>query len=229
MWLGAGVGVLLSIAVAVLLAIFSQIAAGATEIIEGVTGLIAAAMLFMYPTGCTARPASTVGGATLTRVRACPGAATWIGLALLAMMAIFREGAETAVFYLGIAPDCAARPAVGIGAGVAVLAVAAWLILAAGVKLPLRLFFQVAGIRLLSRLKVCRHRHPRPVVAGAVPTTPIPVATGHSLLRHLPDRGIVAAPGNLGRRYRTLRCMVMSARQPDNRSTSLIRTQPPFQ
>ncbi|MCB0069565.1 MAG: FTR1 family protein, partial [Caldilineaceae bacterium] len=159
-------------------AIFSQIAAGRNrEIIEGVTGLIAAAMLF-YVSYWLHSTASLNGwrryiDTSTTRALA---RGNLIGLALLAMMAIFREGAETAVFYLGIAPAIALQDLLlGIGAGVAVLAVAAWLILVAGVKLPLRLFFQVAGILVfyLGFKFVGTGIHALQV-AGAVPTTPIP-------------------------------------------------------
>lgn len=178
-WLGAGVGVLLSIAVAVLLqAIFSQVAAGRNrEIIEGVTGLVAAGMLF-YVSYWLHSTASLNGwrryiNANTTRALA---RGNLIGLALLAMMAIFREGAETAIFYLGIAPAIALQDLLlGIGAGVVLLAVAAWLILVAGVKLPLRLFFQVAGVLVfyLGFKFVGTGIHALQV-AGIVPTTPIP-------------------------------------------------------
>jgi len=178
-WLGAGVGVLLSIAVAVLLqAIFSQVAAGRNrEIIEGVTGLVAAAMLF-YVSYWLHSTASLNGWRRYINTNTTRALArgNLIGLALLAMMAIFREGAETAVFYLGIAPAISLQELLlGIGAGVAVLAIAAWLILVAGVKLPLRLFFQVAGILVfyLGFKFVGTGIHALQV-AGAVPTTPIP-------------------------------------------------------
>ena len=69
------------------------------------------------------------------------------GLALLAFLAVFREGAETAVFYLGMAPAIELRDLVlGIAGGALVLIVAAVLMLVVGVKLPLRPFFRVAGL-----------------------------------------------------------------------------------
>lgn len=178
-WIGAGVGVLLSLGVAVLLqAIFSQVAAGRNrEIIEGVTGLLAAAMLF-YVSFWLHSTASLNGwrryiDANTTRALA---RGNLIGLALLAMMAIFREGAETAIFYLGIAPAIALQDLLlGIGAGLAILGVTAWLILAAGVKLPLRLFFQVAGLLVfyLGFKFVGTGIHALQV-AGVVSATPIP-------------------------------------------------------
>lgn len=178
-WLGAGVGVLLSIAVAVLLqAIFSQVAAGRNrEIIEGATGLIAAAMLF-YVSYWLHSTASLNGWRRYIDANTTQALArgNLVGLALLAMMAIFREGAETAVFYLGIAPAIALQDLLlGISAGAVVLAVAAWLMLVAGVKLPLRLFFRMAGILVfyLGFKFVGTGIHALQV-AGAVPTTPIP-------------------------------------------------------
>ncbi|HQY92146.1 FTR1 family protein [Caldilinea sp.] len=178
-WLGAGVGVLLSLVVALLLqAIFSQIAAGRNrEIIEGVTGLLAAAMLF-YVSYWLHSTASLNGwrryiDANTTRALA---RGNLFGLALLAMMAVFREGAETAIFYLGIAPAIALQDLLlGIGVGVALLALVAWLILKAGVKLPLRLFFQIAGalVFYLGFKFVGTGIHALQV-AGVAPATPIP-------------------------------------------------------
>ena len=67
--------------------------------------------------------------------------------AALAFLAVFREGAETTVFYLGMAPAIALRDLLlGLGIGIGALIVAALLILVAGVKLPLRPFFRVAGV-----------------------------------------------------------------------------------
>jgi high-affinity iron transporter len=91
------------------------------------------------------------------------------------MMAVFREGAETAIFYLGIAPAIALQDLLlGIGVGVVILALVAWLILKAGVKLPLRLFFQIAGalVFYLGFKFVGTGIHALQV-AGVAPATPI--------------------------------------------------------
>jgi high-affinity iron transporter len=98
-----------------------------------------------------------------------------VGLALLAFLAVFREGAETTVFYLGMAPAIAPGDLLlGIGVGVAILIVAAVLMLALGVRLPLRPFFRVAGLLVyyLGFKFVGAGLHSLQV-AGIIPSTPI--------------------------------------------------------
>ena len=70
-----------------------------------------------------------------------------VGLTALSFLAVFREGAETTVFYLGMASSIALNDLLlGLGIGIAVLFVAALLIFKVGVKIPLRPFFMVAGL-----------------------------------------------------------------------------------
>ncbi len=149
-WAGGALGVLASILVAVVLqSIFNRVSAGQNrEVIEGATGLIAAALLFYVSywlhgkanLHAWQRYISTRTGQALAR-------GSMVGLALLAFLAVFREGAETAVFYLGMAPAIALRDLLlGLGAGVAALIVAALLMLLGGLRLPLRPFFRIAGL-----------------------------------------------------------------------------------
>ena len=178
-WAGAGIGILLSIVAAVVLqAVFNHVAAGQNrEIIEGVTGLLAAAMLF-YVSYWLHSKASLRGwqryiDANTTRALA---RGNLIGLAMLAVLAVFREGAETTIFYLGMAPSIQLNDLLlGLALGIAVLVVAAWLMLVVGVKLPLRLFFRLASILVfyLGFKFVGTGIHALQV-AGAVPSTPVP-------------------------------------------------------
>src|SRR5262249_33578180 len=128
---------------------FSSISAGQNrEVIEGVTGLVAAALLF-YVSYWLHSKASLHEWRKYIDARTSQALArgSMAGLALLAFLAGFREGAETTVFYLGMAPAIASRDLLlGIGVGTAILVTAAVLILVLGVKLPLRPFFRVAGI-----------------------------------------------------------------------------------
>ena len=149
-WAGAGLGVLASIGAALVLqAIFSTISAGRNrELIEGVTGLVAAVLLF-YVSYWLHSKASLGAWKKYIDARTTQALArgSMAGLALLAFLAVFREGAETAVFYLGMAPSISMRDLLlGFGAGTAILAVLAVLMLVVGVKLPLRPFFRVAGL-----------------------------------------------------------------------------------
>ncbi|MFN8494283.1 MAG: FTR1 family protein [Caldilineaceae bacterium] len=149
-WGGAGAGVLVSIGSAfVLQAIFNQVSSGQNrELIEGITGLVAAALLFYVSywlhskanLGAWQRYISARTSEVLAK-------GSMFSLALLAFLAVFREGAETTIFYLGMAPSIAARDLwLGLGLGFGLLAIAAYFILVVGIRLPLRLFFRVAGL-----------------------------------------------------------------------------------
>jgi high-affinity iron transporter len=75
-------------------------------------------------------------------------------LALTAFLAVYREGAETALMYQAmIGTQAQSRAglfglAAGLGAGLVLLAVLALVIRATSVRLPLRTFFQVSGFVL---------------------------------------------------------------------------------
>jgi high-affinity iron transporter len=178
-WAGGGLGVLASIATAFILqAIFSRASAGVNrELLEGVTGLFAAALLF-YVSYWLHSKASLGAWKRYIDQRTTQALArgSMAGLALLAFLAVFREGAETAVFYLGMAPAITQRDLLlGLGLGVVVLSIAAVLMLVVGVKLPLRPFFRIAGLLVyyLGFKFVGTGLHALQV-AGVIPTTPIP-------------------------------------------------------
>jgi high-affinity iron transporter len=178
-WAGGGLGVLASIATAFILqAIFSRVSAGANrELIEGITGLIAAGLLF-YVSYWLHSKASLGAWKQYIDQRTTQALArgSMAGLALLAFLAVFREGAETAVFYLGMAPAIALRDLLlGLAVGVVVLIAAAVLMLIVGVKLPLRPFFRIAGLLVyyLGFKFVGTGLHALQI-AGVIPTTSIP-------------------------------------------------------
>ncbi|NTU84825.1 MAG: FTR1 family iron permease [Chloroflexales bacterium] len=179
-WAGGALGMLASVVAGFALqAIFSAASAGQNrELVEGVTGIVAAAMLF-YVAYWLHSNASL--GAWKRYIDERTGKAlasgSLVGLALLAFLAVFREGAETVVFYLGIAPAITPRDLViGFGAGAAILAVVAVLMLVFSVRLPLRLFFRVAGLLVyyLGFKFVGTGIHALQV-AGVITTTPAPV------------------------------------------------------
>ncbi len=149
-WAGGALGVLASIAVAIVLqAVFSQVGAGQNrELIEGLTGLVAAALL-LYVSYWLHSKASLHAWQSYINARTSRALArgSLAGLALLAFLAVFREGGETVIFYLGMAPSIALRELLlGLGIGVVALGVIAALMLVAGVRLPLRLFFRIASV-----------------------------------------------------------------------------------
>lgn len=149
-WGGSLIGIGVSLLVALALhMLFNKISAGQNrELIEGITGLIAAAMLFYVSywlhNQANLRNWQKYINSSVTQAL---DQGRLMGLSLLAFLAVFREGAETAVFYLGIAPSISLSDLLlGLGLGIAILAVVAVLMFGLGVRLPLRPFFFVAGL-----------------------------------------------------------------------------------
>ncbi|NNJ09855.1 iron permease [Chloroflexales bacterium ZM16-3] len=148
-WGGGILGIVASVGAGLIIAvIFRGVATGSNrELIEGISGLIAAAMLFGVSFWLHSK---SHAGAWQKYIREQTSAALATGsllsLGMLAFFAIFREGAETALFYIGIAPSIATGDLfLGIGIAVAVLSVAGVLVLWVGVRLPLRPFFLVTS------------------------------------------------------------------------------------
>lgn len=178
-WLGGGLGVVASILAGFALqAIFSHAAAGQNrEVVEGITGLVAAGMLF-YVSYWLHSKSSLHAWQYYINIQTSRALAkgSMLGLALLAFLAVFREGAETVVFYLGMAPAISWQDLwLGFGLGVVVLAVAALLMLLVGMKLPIRPFFRIAGflVYYLGFKFVGTGIHALQV-ADTLPSTPIP-------------------------------------------------------
>ncbi|MFQ5594786.1 MAG: FTR1 family protein [Anaerolineae bacterium] len=149
-WMGALVGVLVSFITAFALqALFSRASAGQNrEVIEGVTGLIAAGLLFYVSYWLHSKSSLRAWQAYIdARTTKALARGSMVSLALLSFLAVFREGAETTVFYLGMASSIALKDlALGLGMGTAVLVVMAILMLKAGLTLPMRPFFWVASL-----------------------------------------------------------------------------------
>jgi len=148
-WLGGAAGMLVSIATAfVLQQMFSLATSGQNrEVIEGTTSIVAAGLLFyvsywLHSKASLKRWQNYINARTSQVLKR----GSLAGLALLAFLAVFREGAETAVFYLGMAPTIALEDLLlGLGIGMVGLVVVAVLMLVVGVRLPLRFFFRIAG------------------------------------------------------------------------------------
>ncbi len=147
-WIGAlAVGFLTWLASVSLI----KISGASREITEGVAALLATAVLFyvgfwLHDKTNAAQWKSFIEN----NVRKALSAGTLWGLAGLSFIAVFREVFETILFYqaLWVQTDEAGKSMVlsGFGAGVAVLAILAWIIMRYSARLPLRQFFSVTGI-----------------------------------------------------------------------------------
>jgi high-affinity iron transporter len=151
-WLGIVLGVVASLATAVVLKTLLAAMPASREIVEATTMLLAVVVLFSVSYWLI----SKVEAAKWQRfIRNKVSAALEHGggkaLALVAFLAVYREGAETALFYQALfneGPNVGLPLALGIIAGLAVLAVIFTLFYRYGVRIPMRPFFTVTSILL---------------------------------------------------------------------------------
>ena len=155
---GIGVAVAASVLTAVGLNLLVASAQGRTrEVVEGAVMMAAAGVLF-YVSYWLISQTQAKRWADFLKGRIAEGAKVGgLGtLALTAFLAVYREGAETALLYQAmIAGQGGSRDgllglAAGLAIGLVILAAVAVLIRSTSVKLPLRPFFQVTGFVLFA-------------------------------------------------------------------------------
>lgn len=150
LWIGAGAGILASVAVALIFqTFFSNLAAGShRELIEGFVGLFAASMLFYVSYWLHSK--SSLGawqGYIKQQMTSALETNRVFSLSLLAFLAVFREGAETVLFYIGIAPSISSTDLLGgLGFGTIVLVAIAALMLGGSLRIPLKPFFLITSL-----------------------------------------------------------------------------------
>jgi high-affinity iron transporter len=149
-WAGAVAGLAASVGLGVAAyALLGEAFSGENrELMEGITGLAAAAMLLYVSywlhskssLGAWQRYISQSTQRALAR-------GSLAGLALLSFLAIFREGGETALFFLGMTGQISTADLVmGLGVGAGFLTVIGVLLTVVGVRIPMRPFFAVASV-----------------------------------------------------------------------------------
>ncbi|MDR3203093.1 MAG: FTR1 family iron permease, partial [Bifidobacteriaceae bacterium] len=149
---GAGLALIASAVLAVAINALTGLAGANQEIIEGITVLVAVAMLLWVSNWIF----SKAGSQSWTRyLEAKAGASLGRGsawsLAAVAFLAVFREGAEVIIFYQALrAQDPAGGTSIwlGLGVGLVILAVVYAAIRLASVRIPLRPFFLGTSILL---------------------------------------------------------------------------------
>jgi high-affinity iron transporter len=94
------------------------------------------------------RQARAIKGELEQRVDAAlAGAAAGRGMAMVAFLAVLREGIEAALFLVAAATDSNGGPVVlGAVVGLVIAAFLGWLVYVGGRRLPMRAFFQVTGV-----------------------------------------------------------------------------------
>lgn len=175
-WAGAGSGLAASIAAAAGISVLMTgwMAASAPELIEGLTGLVAVTL--MLTVGLWLHGKATVKNWNLWMKDQMGkvGNSPW-ALAALAFVAVLREGAETVVFFWGLAGSLSTTDLlVGVGGALAVLAVLGTLMIGFSRRLPLQWFFPLAtGLIYLLAVKILGQSLTSLQAAGWVPVTPL--------------------------------------------------------
>ncbi|HEX9727167.1 MAG TPA: cytochrome c/FTR1 family iron permease [Gemmatimonadales bacterium] len=151
-------GVVLAIVASLLTAAaFATLLGGSTaqrEAIEGITMLVASAVLFSVASWMVSKVEAdrwkSFVGQTMRRALASKRSIALVGVAFLA---VYREGFETVLFYgalFSTAESAGGGMAISIGlvVGASVLAVAFFSIHRFGVRVPLKMFFATTGVLL---------------------------------------------------------------------------------
>ncbi|EHM54607.1 FTR1 family iron permease [Cardiobacterium valvarum] len=127
-------------------------AAAGREILEGVTMLIATVMLFGMSYWLLSKVEAQHWKAYLEKkIGTSLSQGSLIGLWLTSFLAVYREGAETVLFYFALAAEAKTAPdygylAGGFAVGVVILAVIYLIMRYSVVRLPLKPFFMFTGI-----------------------------------------------------------------------------------
>jgi high-affinity iron transporter len=151
-WIGLTLGLIASLLTAIVLKTMLGAMPASRPLVEGITMLIAVAVLFSVSYWLI----SKVEAAKWQKfIRAKVSSALEHGggkaLAVVAFLAVYREGAETALFYQALfngGPNVGVPLALGILVGLAALAVIFTLFYRYGVRIPMRPFFAVTSILL---------------------------------------------------------------------------------
>ena len=178
-WTGVALGLVASAVTAIVLKTVLGAMPASREIIEGLTLLVAVAVLFSVSYWLISR-VEAAKWQQFIREKVANALEHGGGkaLAFVAFLAVYREGAETALFYQALfdeGPHVVLPISLGIVAGFAALAVIFTLFYRYGVRIPLRPFFSVTSVLLYYMAFVFMGKGVRELQEGnAVPITLIP-------------------------------------------------------
>ncbi|MFN2431511.1 MAG: FTR1 family protein [Gemmatimonadota bacterium] len=152
LWWGTGLALAASVLTALAVDRLFR-SAEQVEVLEGVTMLVAAAVLFMVGHWLLSKADVARWKAYVSaRVGAAAGRRSLLALGAVAFLAVFREGVETVLFYralLAAESGSSASVVAGFLAGLAGLGLLCAAIFRLGVRIPLRPFFTATSALLL--------------------------------------------------------------------------------
>jgi len=178
-WIGVAYALLASAATAVVLKTLLSAMPASREIIEGLTLLVAVGVLFSVSYWLISKVEAAKWQQFIKeKVNTALNQGGGRALSFVAFLAVYREGAETALFYQALfneGPHVAFPLSMGIVAGFAALAIIFTLFYRFGVKIPLRPFFSVTSVLLYFMAFVFTGKGVRELQEGnALPLTAIP-------------------------------------------------------
>jgi FTR1 family protein len=178
-WTGVALGLVASAVTAVVLKTLLGAMPASREIIEGLTLLVAVGVLFSVSYWLISRVEAAKWQQFIReKVTSALQHGGGKALAFVAFLAVYREGAETALFYQALfdeGPRVALPITLGIVLGFAALAVIFTLFYRYGVRIPLRPFFSVTSVLLYYMAFVFMGKGVRELQEGnAMPITLIP-------------------------------------------------------
>jgi high-affinity iron transporter len=151
-WVGVAAALVASAATAVVLATVLRAVPASREVIEGATMLIAVAVLFSVSYWLISKVEAAKWQQFIrSKVNAALEHGGGTALAFVAFLAVYREGAETALFYQALFNEGLGNGlpiSLGIVVGFAALAVIFTLFYRFGVRIPLRPFFATTSVLL---------------------------------------------------------------------------------
>jgi high-affinity iron transporter len=150
-WWGTGLAVLLSVLMgALLFATVGELHGTAEQVYEGTAMLVAAAVL-TWMVFWMRKQSRTIGGALRAQVGDAVASGGGMALALVAFVAVAREGFETALFlFVSVGNSGAVPTVVGGTLGLVAAVVLGAAFYRGSVKLDLRRFFLVTGLLVIA-------------------------------------------------------------------------------
>lgn len=142
---GALAGLAVSVVAAVSLQLlFPSLSGSSRELIEGTVGIVAVVLMLVVGVWLHSKSSAKAWNAYLARrVNQVLSTGSFIGLFSLSFLAVFREGAETILFYAGILPNISTTDFVlGIVLAFAILAAVAAVLFKTSLRLPIPLLFR---------------------------------------------------------------------------------------
>lgn len=189
-WTGALTGLLASAGIALLVSslMTGWLAATTPELVEGITGIVALIMMLSIGGWLHSKAAIKNWNVWLKEQMGRHAQGPW-ALALLAFLAVLREGAETVIFFWGLAGSIAPLDLViGIFSALIVLTVLGILLIGFSKRLPLQWFFPLAtGLIYFLAIKILGQSLAAFQSIGIVPSTPLGFASAFSPIGFVPS------------------------------------------